>query len=240
MERYVRQVKIAQIGVEGQEKLKKARVAVVGAGGLGCPVLTYLTAAGVGYIRCIDQDIVSLTNLNRQFLYTEMDIGKEKAASAAEKLSAMNQTVKVDTVCEKLTEENAEDLLGDMQVVIDCVDSIKTRLIINRVCLKTGIPLVEGGISGFYGFVTVVKEECACLGCLGYDHAQEVQEVPAIGAVAGVTGSLQACECLKLLLGIGDAMAGRIIQYDGLMGSFDEIPVAKRKDCTLHKEAGKE
>lgn len=237
MERYLRQIKIPQIDKEGQERLGKASVTVVGAGGLGCPVLTYLAAAGVGRIRIIDCDEVNITNLNRQFLHGEYDIEKKKAYSAAEKLKKLNSDVKTEPVCTYLTEENAETLIGDADVVVDCVDNIKTRLIVNKVCLRKRIPLVEGGITGFYGFVTDILPEYACLACLGYKEKMDKEEIPALGACAGVIGALQAGECLKILLEAGEPLYGRILQYDGLLGSFDEIETMKHEDCFLHKKA---
>lgn len=237
MERYLRQRKLSQIGDEGQKKLSDAAVAVIGAGGLGSPVLTYLAAAGVGRIRIIDCDEVNLTNLNRQFLHGEPDIGQKKALSAAETLKNLNSEIEIEPVCACLTEANAQELLGTADVVADCVDNIKTRLIVNEVCLRNRIPLVEGGITGFYGFVTDILPEYACLSCLGYRETMDKEEIPAVGACAGVIGSLQAAEVLKLLLGEGTPLYGRILQYDGLLGSFDEIEIQKRADCSLHKRA---
>lgn len=237
MERYLRQMKLPQIGEEGQKRLKEARVTVVGAGGLGSPVLTYLAVAGVGYIRIIDDDEVNITNLNRQFLHGESDLGKKKADSAAETLRALNSGIKIEPVCACLTEENAEELLSSAEVVVDCVDNIKTRLIVNEMCLRKRIPLVEGGITGFYGFVTDILPEYACLECLGYKESMDKEEIPAIGACTGVIGALQAGEALKILLGAGQPLYGKMLQYDGLYGGFDEIEIRKREDCSLHKRA---
>lgn len=239
MERYLRQMKLPQIGKEGQEKLKNAVVAVIGAGGLGCPVLTYLAEAGVGHIRIIDCDEVNLTNLNRQFLHGEPDIGRKKALSAAESMRYLNSEINIEPVCDYLTEENTQEFLENADVVIDCVDNIKTRLLVNEVCLRNRIPLVEGGITGFYGFVTDILPEYACLSCLGYKESMDKEEIPAIGACAGVIGALQAAEALKILLGAGKPLYGKILQYDGLLGSFDEIEIYKRDDCALHKRAEK-
>lgn len=235
-ERYQRQIMLPQIGEEGQKKLQKARVTVIGAGGLGSPVLTYLTEAGVGHIRCVDEDVVSLTNLNRQFLHAEQDIGKYKVDSAKVKLKALNSSVQIETVCSRVTEKNAGELVAGSSVVVDCVDNISTRLCVNRACLGQGIPLVEGGISGFYGFVTAILPEYACLECMGYHEGMEETTIPAVGVTAGVIGSLQANECLKIILGIGEPFYGRMLQYDGLTGSFEEIEVMKSEDCRLHGE----
>lgn len=235
--RYQRQEKILQIGAEGQKRLAKSKVTVIGAGGLGSPVLTYLAEAGVGKIRLIDFDTVGITNLNRQFLYTEKDLGRKKTDAAREKLELLNQEVRVEAVCAELNEENAEELTGEADVVVSCLDRISARLIVNEVCLRRNIPLVEGGISGFYGFVMCVKREGPCLECLGYDRSMDQSGIPALGAVAGVVGSLQAAECLKILLGTGRPLYGRMIQYDGINGSFDEITVKRNENCRLHRGA---
>lgn len=237
MERYKRQMSIPQIGADGQRLLQQSTVAVVGAGGLGAPVLTYLAAAGVGNIRIIDKDTVEISNLNRQFLYGPEDVGRKKAEAAKEKLEKQNPDIKFAAVSEMLTEKNGRALFKDADVIVDCVDSMQTRIAVNKICLLNQIPLVEGGVYGFYGFVTAVFKESPCLECMGYTKEMEQKEIPSLGAAAGVIGSLQAAECLKILLGKGEPFYGRILQYDGLDGSFDEIQVTKKKDCSLHKAA---
>ena len=234
MERYERQMMIPQIGRKGQDILQKASVTVIGAGGLGSPVLTYLTEAGIGHIRCIDGDVVSLSNLNRQFLHEEAGIGKAKADSAAKRLKQMNSSVHVEAIYDRITESNVIELIGDVNVVVDCVDNIAARLWVNNACLQKNIPLVEGGVSGFYGFVTSIVPSCACLECMGYHRRMDRQIVPALGTTAGVIGALQANECLKILLGVGNPLYGRILQYDGLAGEFDEIEVKKSDTCKAH------
>lgn len=253
MRRYIRQLMIPQIGRHGQQRLADASVTVIGAGGLGSPVLTYLTAAGIGKIRIIDCDTVSESNLNRQFLHGEDDIGKRKTDSAEESLRRLNPSVRIETIYEKVTAENADRLIGEPDAAVDCVDSIGTRLLVNASCVRRNIPLVEGGVEGFYGYVTVVLRSGTCLACLGYDRVEDggdagsddwaedggdadrdAAAVPALGAAAGVIGSLQAAECLKLLLGVGEVLSGRLLQYDGMCGSFDEIPVMRRPDCPIH------
>ena len=237
MERYKRQISIPQIGTEGQMLLQSSTAAVIGAGGLGAPVLTYLAAAGVGNILVIDKDAVEESNLNRQFLYSREDIGRKKAEAAKEKLKKQNPQIKVTAFSDAFTEENGRELLKGADVVVDCVDSVKTRISVNKICLLLRIPLVEGGIYGFYGYVTSVFQNSPCLECMGYTKEMEQKEIPSLGAAAGVVGSLQAVEALKILLGKGEPFYGRILQYDGLDGSFDEIKVKKKKDCSLHKAA---
>lgn len=237
MERYKRQISIPQIGTEGQMLLQSSTAAVIGAGGLGAPVLTYLAAAGVGNILVIDKDAVEESNLNRQFLYSREDIGRKKAEAAKEKLEKQNPQIKVTAFSDAFTEENGRELLKGADVVLDCVDSVKTRMAVNKICLLLRIPLVEGGIYGFYGYVTSVFQNSPCLECMGYTKEMEQKEIPSLGASAGVVGSLQAVEALKILLGKGEPFYGRLLQYDGLDGSFDEIKVEKKKDCSLHKAA---
>lgn len=279
--RYQRQEAIDRIGTGGQRRLARARVTVVGAGGLGSPVLTYLAQAGVGTLRLIDFDTVSLSNLNRQFLYTENDLGRKKADAAKERLELLNSEIRVEALDAKLTEENAEKLIGDADVVVNCLDSISARLLAEEVCIRKRIPLVEGGISGFFGFVMCVGGDGPCLECLGYDRSMDRPEgcqdsdrpmnriterrngdwlpdrsvesvggdrlpdqetaVPALGAVAGVIGSLQAVECLKILLGTDGPRYGRMLQYDGISGTLEEVLVKRKEDCQLHRraEAGK-
>lgn len=239
MERYERQMLLPQIKEEGQNRLQNALVTVIGAGGLGSPVLTYLAEAGVGHIRCIDEDTVSLTNLNRQFLHGEQDIGKKKVDSAKETLEALNSNIQVDAICCKVTDENVEKLIEGSDAVVDCVDNITSRLSTNRACLKKNIPLVEGGISGFYGFVTVIQPESACLECMGYHEGMDGKVIPVIGTTAGVIGALQANECLKIILGSGEPLYGRMLQYDGLNGSFDEIEIQKSETCRIHQNIEK-
>lgn len=160
--RYSRQTAIPQVGATGQEKLGNAMVTVVGAGGLGSPVLTYLACAGVGTVRIIDSDTVSESNLNRQFLHSLADIGKTKALSAKEKLTGLNPEIEIISREIKLMGENVDECLQNSDVVIDCVDNIKTRLIVNEYCLKSEIPLVEAGVHGFYGYVMAVHKDYAC------------------------------------------------------------------------------
>lgn len=227
MERYERQIKIPQFGGAGQEKLHRATVAVVGAGGLGSPVLTYLAMAGVGRIRIIDGDIVSLSNLNRQFLHTERDIGRAKALSAAEKITAWNSEVVAEAIQERLTAKNAKELLQGAAVVADCVDNGAARKIVANVCKENGIPLIEAGISGFYGYVTVFGKDGEWPEMPADLLAAEQTQAAALGTTAGVVGALQANECLKMILDAGESLCGRMLWYDGLDGSCDELLLQK-------------
>ena len=231
--RYARQVIVSQIGEEGQKRLSESKVAVIGCGGLGSPVLTYLALAGVGTLRFIDCDTVSMTNLNRQFFYETSDVNQSKSEATFAFLKKRNPEIVLEPIFEKLTEEKAIQLLKDMDVVVDCVDSAAVRRVVGQACTKLGISYIEGGIQGFYGYVLpVMPGKTACLECIERIAAKEKTPIPAIGAVAGVIGSLQVTECLKILLNIGKVRYGVMQQYDGIYGEFEEIPVMVRQDCS--------
>ncbi|HEX2938562.1 MAG TPA: HesA/MoeB/ThiF family protein [Ruminiclostridium sp.] len=234
--RYERQLLMPQIGQVGQKKLEQSTVTVIGAGGLGSPVLTYLTSAGVGTIRIIDCDIVSESNLNRQFLHNTEDIGKLKILSSKEKLSLLNPNVNFKVINKRLDNNNIHEIITGSDVVVDCVDNIATRIITARACIKLNIPLVEGGVCGFYGYVIDIGRDFACLSCLGYDKVQPKTPVPVLGVTAGAIGCMQANECIKLLLGVGEPLYGRLLNYDGLSGTWEEIRVKKSDDCPVHNE----
>ena len=230
--RYSRQILLPQIGEQGQKRLAESTAAVIGCGGLGAPVLTSLALAGVGKLRLIDHDWIGLSNLNRQFLYEESELDKEKCERAADFLRRRNSGIVLETVCERLTEENAGRLLSGVDVIVDCVDRVETRRHAGRAARRLSVPLVEGGVHGFYGFVlSVLPGKSACLECVTAQEAEERGPVPAVGAVAGVIGSLQAVECMKILLGLPHVLYGRMLQYDGLYGEFTEVPVHVRPDC---------
>ena len=232
--RYERQLLMPQIGPEGQKKLEQSTVTVIGSGGLGSPVLTFLTCAGVGTIRIIDCDVVSESNLNRQFLHNTEDVDKLKTQSATEKLSVLNPDVNLIVINKRLDEDNAEDIIKGSDVVVDCVDNIPTRITVARACIKQNIPLVEGGVYGFYGYVIDIRRDSPCLSCIGYDKAKQKTPVPVLGVTAGVIGCMQANECIKLLLGVGDPLYGRMLTYDGLSASWEEIRVEKSESCPIH------
>jgi len=176
--RYERQLIIPQIGQEGQKKLEQSTVTVIGTGGLGSPVLTYLTSAGVGTIRIFDDDIVSESNLNRQFLHNTEDVAKLKTQSAKEKLSKLNPNVNLVLINDRLNTDNAEEYIAGSDVVVDCVDNLATRITVARTCMKLDIPLVEGGVYGFSGYVIDIGRESACLSCLGYDNVVPKTPIP--------------------------------------------------------------
>lgn len=238
LERYERQIAIPQIGIEGQKKLQEAKVLVVGAGGLGCPVLTYLMCTGVGDIKVIDEDIVSETNLNRQFFYSMKDIGQPKVMIATQHLKEQNPDVQICGEQIRVTRDNVRQLVRDVDVVVDCVDNIETRLIMNEACIEANVPLVEGGIQDFYGFVTVVDGQHACLECMGFQNQKRKGITPTIGATAGVIGSMQALECVKLILGELPIAHGKMLQYDGMLGTMESIDIHPSSHCRFHGTKG--
>ena len=242
LRRYERQVMIEGFGREGQERLRRAKVVVAGAGGLGSVVSIYLAVAGVGKIRLIDHDRVELGNLNRQILYGNRDIGRRKVDSAKEKLESLNPEVKVEIVSEAILEDNAFELVDDCDLIVDAMDNFAARYILNKVAINRNIPLFHGAVRGFEGrATTVVPGQTACLRCV-YARAPQSEAVPIIGVAPAVIGSIQATEVIKYIVGIGELLANRLLVYDGLSLEFMEIKLKRRPDCEecQHLTGGKE
>lgn len=236
--RYARHLILDEVGEEGQAKLLEARVLILGAGGLGAPVSMYLAAAGVGTLVLVDDDIVDLTNLQRQIVHATETVGRPKVESAAETLSRINPGVHLETRRTRLTAENAEDLLAGCDVVVDGSDNFPTRYALNDACLAAGIPLVAGALSRFEGQLTTIvpDEGLPCYRCLFPEVPDpsltpRCEEAGILGAVAGVIGTLQAVEVLKLLLGLGEPLAGRLLLYDALSASIEEVRYRRRPNC---------
>ncbi|MDP3017544.1 MAG: HesA/MoeB/ThiF family protein [Deltaproteobacteria bacterium] len=230
-ERYDRQIMIEEFGPEGQEKLKRSRVVIAGAGGLGSPIALYLTAAGVGMIRLIDHDRVSMSNLNRQVLHWEEDIGKKKVQSAATKLQHLNPGVKIEAIDEMITETNVSHLLEGCDAIVDAMDNLPTRYILNRCAIEKNIPFFHGAINGFEGrAMTILPGKTACLRCM-YRGSVPEEKFPVIGVTPAVIGSIQATEVIKYLLGIGQLLTNRLLMYDGLEAVFTEFAVNRNPDC---------
>ncbi len=235
-ERYKRHLILPDVGEEGQEKLKNGRVLVVGAGGLGSPVCLYLAAAGVGTIGIADFDRVDISNLQRQVLYCEKDVGKRKAEAAAERLRQMNSTLKVLTYGDGVTKENISQIIEDYDVIVDASDNFRTRYLLSDACVRMGKPDVYGAICEFSGQVTVFTKDGPCLRCLSPDEPEtEVPEASGfgvLGAIPGVIGCIQAAEVLKLLLGTGDSLVGRMLFVDLKSMNFDEMEIGANPRCT--------
>jgi len=231
LERYDRQVMIEGFGEEGQEKIKRARVFIAGAGGLGSPVSTYLAAAGVGVIRVVDHDRVELSNLNRQILHWDEDIGRSKVDSAAEKLRQLNQEVKIEAVNELITENNVSQLVAGFDLIVDAMDNLPTRYLLNKTALAQNIPFFHGAVRGFEGRVmTIIPGKTACLRCV-YKGAMPEKKFPVIGVTPAVIGCIQATEVIKYILGIGKLLTDRLLIYDGLNLKFSEFTVKRDQNC---------
>lgn len=237
MLRYSRHFSV--IGVEGQHRLKQAKVLCIGAGGLGCPALQYLTAAGVGTIGIVDHDQVSISNLHRQILYTENDIGQLKVKCAAERLSAQNPHIQLITYSELLNEDNATALIGAYDIVLDGSDNYKTRYLINDVCFLLKKPLVSASIFQFQGQVSVFNlEDGPCYRCL-YTEPPPPELSPncdisgVLGLLPGMVGTIQATEVVKLIVKKGRSLAKRLLQIDALTMNFKEYEIKKNPDCPL-------
>ena len=240
-ERYDRQIMIGEIGQEGQGKLKRSRVVIAGTGGLGSPIAIYLTAAGIGTIRVIDHDQVALSNLNRQILHWEEDVGRKKVDSARTKLRNLNSTVEIQAIAETITEENVSDLMDGCDAIIDAMDNLPTRYLLNRCAIEKNIPFFHGAVNGFEGRVmTVIPGETACLRCM-YRGLVPQEKFPVMGVAPAVIGSIQATEVIKYLVGIGKLLTNRLLIYDGLKLTFSEFRLNKNPNCdNCGSLAGKE
>ncbi|RLI09342.1 adenylyltransferase [Candidatus Bathyarchaeota archaeon] len=232
--RYDRQIRVRGFGLEGQGKLRKATVVVVGVGGLGCPAATYLVAAGVGRMRLVDGGEIALTDLNRQFLYSREDVGKPKVEVAAERLGELNPYVEVEPIGEELDERNVGDLLEGADLVVDGLDNWRTRFLVNEACVREGIPFIHAGVRGFYGqMTTIVPGEGPCLRCILKATPPEEDVIPVLGPTPAVLGSLQALEAIKLITGLGEPLVGRLLIFDGLHMKLEEIYVSRDRRCPV-------
>lgn len=237
IERYSRQLLLPGVGGAGQRRLLSARVLVAGAGGLGSPVALYLAAAGVGHLGVVDSDTVELSNLQRQVLHRTRDLGRPKADSARETLTALNPEIEVVAHSMRLSAANARELIAGYDVVVDGSDNLATRYLLSDACVLTGKPLSHGGILRFEGqAITLVPGRGPCYRCLFPEPpppgaVPSCQEAGVLGPTAGVIGAIQATEVLKLILGIGDILYDRLLIYDGLAMSCRLLPVARRADC---------
>ena len=218
--RYDRQIILPEVGEEGQKKLLDAKVLIVGVGGLGSPIALYLAGAGVGCIGLVDDDVVSISNLQRQVLYSEKELGKSKAVCAAERLSALNSEIKIQPYSTRLTGDNAFDIIGEYDMVVDGCDNFATRYLINDICIQQGKPYIYGAICGFEGQVSVFnfgkrKKSYRDL----YPDEEEMKRMPpppkgVMGITPAVVGSIEATEVLKVIGGFGDVLAGELWTID--------------------------
>jgi molybdopterin-synthase adenylyltransferase len=231
LERYQRQIMIQGFGQEGQEKIKKARIFLAGAGGLGSPAALYLAAAGIGALRIADLDTVDLSNLNRQVLHWTSNIGERKIDSAKSKLEQLNPEVAIETIQTRITSENINELVDGCDAIVDAVDNLATRYVLNQAAQERRIPLFHGAVSGFEGrAMTVLPGRSACLMCL-YRGVSLTRKSPVIGATPAVIASIQVTEVIKYLTGIGQLLTNRFLVYDGLNMRFAEIMVSRDPEC---------
>jgi sulfur-carrier protein adenylyltransferase/sulfurtransferase len=235
--RYSRHLIMPEVGMEGQQKLKAAKVLCIGAGGLGSPLALYLGAAGVGTLGIVDFDVVDYTNLQRQIIHTTDDVGRKKLDSAADKLKAINPFLNLRLFETKLTSANALDLFREFDIIADGTDNFPTRYLVNDACVLTGKPNVYGSIFRFEGQASVfATEEGPCYRCL-YPEPPPPGLVPScaeggvLGILPGLVGVIQATETIKLILGAGDSLAGRLLLIDALGMKFRELKLRKNPDC---------
>lgn len=223
--RYERQILLKEIGREGQQKLLTAKVLVVGAGGLGCPVLQYLVAAGVGTIGVVDDDKVSLSNLQRQILFKEEQIGFNKAKAAKQNLSTLNSHCKIEAYATKLTKDNAFTLINPYDIIIGCTDNFESRIIIDTLSHQLSKPFIHGSLSEFEGQVTVFNYKNGTSYKELFNEPDDQHDFPKgiLGAIPGIIGGIQAAECLKIITNTGDVLSGKLITYNALQSSFNII-----------------
>jgi molybdopterin/thiamine biosynthesis adenylyltransferase len=233
VERYARHLVLREIGGQGQQKLKAAKVLVVGAGGLGGPAALYLAAAGVGTLGLVDADHVSLSNLQRQILFSTPDVGESKTDRGAQHLAALNPDIGLVSHPFALTADNAEALIGQYDLVLDGVDDFAVRYLINAACLATGKTLVSGAIGRWTGQVAVFHGQ-PCYRCLVPEippGAETCSAVGVVGALAGIIGSMMALEAIKQITGAGETLASRLFVYDGLSAEARTVRLSADPDC---------
>lgn len=235
--RYSRQILLPQIDIPGQEKLIQARVLVVGAGGLGCPAAMYLAAAGVGHLTIADHDRVEISNLQRQIAHATCDIGKPKAVSTQETLHALNPTIQVEALCERLQGEILTAQVEQADLVLDCSDNFATRFELNRACVINRIPLVSGAAARFEGQVAVFdprRADSPCYNCLYPDRGELGERCIEAGIIApltGIIGSIQALEAIKVLLGIGQTLTGHLLLVDTMTMEWNRLVLPRHPRC---------
>lgn len=239
LERYSRQIILKEVGVEGQEKLARARVLIAGAGGLGSPAALYLATAGVGTIAVVDGDVVDLSNLQRQIMHQTADLNRPKVESAAEILQAMNPDVTVRTVKKRLCAANISDIINGYDFVIDGTDNFPAKFLINDACVLARLPLSHGGVLRFGGqTMTVLPGQTACYRCIFRnppppEAVSTCSEAGILGAVAGMLGTIQAAEAIKYIVGSGTLLTDTLLQFDALNMDFRKIPFSRQENCPV-------
>ncbi|HWA88418.1 MAG TPA: molybdopterin-synthase adenylyltransferase MoeB [Rhizomicrobium sp.] len=241
LERYARHIVLREVGGPGQARLKAARVLMVGAGGLGSPALLYLAAAGIGTVGIVDDDIVSLSNLQRQIAHATRDLGRAKTDSAADSMRAINPGVAVETHPMRLTADNALELVARYDIVADGSDNFATRFLVNEACFRARRTLVSAAVTEFHGQLATFKphEGGPCYRCLvpeAPEGARSCSETGVLGAAAGVMGALQALEVIKEIAGVGESLAGHLLVYEALTAEFRKLRLKPDPACPLCAE----
>lgn len=233
LQRYNRNILVPQVSEEGQKKLSQAKVLVCGAGGLGSTVLTSLSSVGVGTIGIIDNDILELSNLNRQYIHKYDNLGKVKVESAKQWINEFNPEINVKTYPIRLDENNYKDIVKDYDFIIDCFDSFKSKFLLNKIAVNTGKTLIHGGVTEFYGQVTtIIPGKTACLHCILPEEDKYIIKgvlSPAVSTIA----SIQAMEAVKLILNIGNNLENKLLSYNGLNMEFKTININKNPHCKM-------
>ena len=238
--RYSRHLLLGEIGIEGQQKIRAAKALVIGAGGLGSPAAMYLASAGIGQLTIIDNDTVDLTNLQRQIAHTTSRVGRAKAESARETLHAINPDIRITALVERADDARLAELVSQHDVVLDCTDNFKTRHAVNRACVAHKVPLVSGAVIRFDGQLSVFDPrtgEQPCYSCL-FPQDQPFEDVACstmgvFAPLVGVVGAMQAAEALKLVMGIGESLAGRLLLLDGLRMEWSSISIGRNDGCPV-------
>jgi len=231
LERYKRQILL--FGKEGQEKLKRSHIFIAGAGGLGSPVALYLAVAGIGTLTVVDKDVVDQSNLNRQILHADRDIGKRKTISAEESLKEINPDIRVNAIDITIDETNVDRLVGDADGIVDAMDNFPTRYLLNATAHRKKIPLFHGAIRGFYGqATTIIPGETPCLQCI-FPKAPPKEVFPVVGVTPGIIGTLQASEVIKYLLHDGKLLTNRLFIWDGMESHAEELCVERNPSCPV-------
>lgn len=217
-----------------QEKLKESRVFIAGVGGLGCPVALNLAVAGVGHITLCDADVVDITNLNRQFLHKEVNIGVDKTRSARDTLAKLNSEVLFETVSRKIVSETVDELVGDADIIIDCLDNFAARFVLNQYMVEKGTPMVHGAVWGMEGRVSFFDPPLTpCLACLFPQSPALEKDVPVLGGVTSAVGSMQAIEAINYLAGPGPTLGGRMLIMDYSAMRFQDLEVSRNPECPV-------
>lgn len=232
--RYGRQILFPDFGESGQKKLKQSHVVIAGLGGLGSSAAIYLTSAGIGHLTLVDSDLVELSNLNRQVLHWEEDIGEKKPLSAARKLAKLNPAITLTPLFEKIAEDNVRDIIRGANVVVDGMDNFETRFIINSGCVEEGIPFIHGGIYGFLGEITtIIPGKTPCLTCIFPTVPKGENTFPVFGMTPAFIAALQVAEAIKLLAGFGDLLTNRMLYINSFSMEFNFCPLNRNPHCRV-------